>query len=395
MKVPITKVDLNENIKDAVGAVLESGWLVQGANVAKFEQMFAEYSGAEYAVAVTSCTTALHLSLEAMGIKRGDRVLLPSFTYVASANSIEQTGAVPVFCDIDLKTFNLSVEKMREIKDIDFIMPVNLFGLCADMVSVSQFASERGIKVIEDSACGLGAYIDGKHSGTFGDAGCFSFHPRKAITTGEGGIVVTNDEEIARKLRVKRDHGASKSDLQRHFEKGGSLLPEFNESGFNYRMTDIQGVIGVCQMAEADGILEKRALLAERYNEALKESSFILPSVPEGYVHGYQSYVLIWNEGRTVDELEKLPISEIEQLNRNRNKFMFELENRGIATRQGTHAVHTLGFYKEKYGLSDEDYKSSFTADRLSFALPLYPSMTDKEFEYVCSNIYEVLNCAE
>lgn len=388
-KLPITKPYFDDCEKMSILKPLESGWVVQGPFVSEFEKLFAEFTGAKYAIATTSCTTALHLSLVALGIGRGDKVVVPSFTFVASANAVEYTGAEVVLCDIDLRTFNIDAGMLESLlkqdRRIKAIMPVNLFGLCADLPKITEIAQKFGVKVIEDSACGFGSYVHGKHSGTFGDAGCFSFHPRKVITTGEGGMIITNDKTLAEKLRMLRDHGASKSDFERHVKFGGSLLPEYNDLGYNYRMTDIQGAIGVCQMKKAKILLEKRKNLANLYTEMLSGCEFLIPpSVPEGYTHAYQSYVCLFTDGEDINELN---YEKINRINLRRNQLMRELEYMGISTRQGTHAVHTLGYYKRKYGFKDWDYISSYAADRLSIALPLYFEMEREDVEYVVSSI--------
>ncbi|MDN5080237.1 DegT/DnrJ/EryC1/StrS family aminotransferase [Aliarcobacter butzleri] len=393
MNIPITKTIFGDEEKEAIVKPLETGWVVQGPNVAKFQTLFADFTGSKYAHASSNCTTALHLGLEAMSITRGDKVIVPSFTYVASANAVEYTGAEVVFCDIDLKTFNIDETKLEEIikKDssIKAIMPVNLFGLCANMPYIMELAKKYNLKVIEDSACGFDGWIGDKHSGTFGDCGCFSFHPRKSICTGEGGMLITDDEDIASKVSQLKDHGASKSDLQRHKEKGGSLLPDFTMRGYNYRMTDMQGALGVCQMNKKDYIMNGRREVANKYDIALKEiAQLITPYIPENYKHGYQSYVCIFTNGEDISNLTK---EQIDRINIKRNIFMEKLEEMTIATRQGTHAVHTLGYYKNKNSFKDEDFLMSYAADRLSIALPLYAGMTNEEFDYVISNIKEAL----
>lgn len=393
MNIPITKTIFGDEEKEAIVKPLETGWVVQGPNVAKFQNMFADFTGSKYAHATSNCTTALHLGLEAMGITTGDKVIVPSFTYVASANAVEYTGAEVVFCDIDLKTFNIDETKLEEMikKDssIKAIMPVNLFGLCANMPYIMELAKKYNLKVIEDSACGFDGWIGDKHSGTFGDCGCFSFHPRKSICTGEGGMLITDDEDIANKVSQLKDHGASKSDLQRHKEKGGSLLPDFTMRGYNYRMTDMQGALGVCQMDRKEYIMNGRREVASKYDEVLKDiSQLVSPYIPENYKHGYQSYVCIFTDGEDISNLTK---EQIDRINIKRNIFMEKLEEMTIATRQGTHAVHTLGYYKNKNNFKDEDFLMSYAADRLSIALPLYAGMTNEEFDYVISNIKEAL----
>ena len=388
MNIPITKAYFDECERELIQKPIESGWVVQGPFVAQFEELFRKHVGSKYAHATTSCTTALHLGLEAMGIGSGDKVVVPSFTYIASANAVEYTGAEVVFCDIDLRTFNIDInhleEKVSTDSSIRAVMPIHLFGLCANMPEVMKIAEKYNLKVIEDSACGFDAWIGDKHSGTFGNVGCFSFHPRKPITTGEGGMLVTDDVDISVKVLQLRDHGASKTDLQRHKE-GGSLLPDFKMRGFNYRMTDLQGALGVCQMKKAEFIMKKRREIASMYDKtinsdpALREN-LITPYVPEGYIHSYQSYVCIFSAGEDISELS---IDKIDRINAKRNEFMKKLEEKGIATRQGTHAVHTLSYYKNKYSLKDEDFLNSYAADRLSVAMPLYPTMSQEEFEYI------------
>jgi perosamine synthetase len=391
MNVHITKPCFGEEEKKAVNAVLESGWLVQGPRVAEFERMFCQYTGAKFSKASTSCTSALHLALIALGVGPGDEVLLPPFTHVASANVITYTGAKPAFIDIDLKTFNIDADKVeqylekakRQSSQVKGIMPIDLFGLCADLERITALAKAYHLFIVEDAACALGSFLNSKHAGTFGEAGCFSFHPRKPITTGEGGMLITNDPGIASKVQSLRDHGAAVSDLARH-EKGGFLLPAFDILGYNYRMTDIQGAIGVEQMKKFPWIVSNRIEKAKRYDTELKDIEWLqTPYVPEGYKHSYQSYVTLVRNPKS----KELTLDAIQELNQFRNKTMAELEEKGIATRQGTHAVHTLSYYKRKYNIKDGDYLNSLAADKLSMTLPLYPQMTDEEQEYVIKQI--------
>jgi len=391
MKIPIAKPYFDDSEARAVAVVLESGWLLQGPRVVQFERMIADYTGAKFARATSSCTTALHLALLSSKIRPGDRVLVPSFTYVASANAIEYTGAKPVFIDINPDTFNIDPNKIADYLEKEKerqsgskgIVPVHLFGLSADMDPVIELARQYDLSIVEDAACALGALYHNKYVGTFGDAGCFSFHPRKSITTGEGGMIVTDSEEIASEIESLRNHGASISDLARH-EKAGFLLPEFNVLGYNYRMTDFQGAIGVEQMKKLTFIIEKRIERAKIYDEQLKGLEHLqLPAIPEGSKHIYQSYV--------TQIRNPVPKSlSLDVLTQIRNNIMANLEEKGIATRQGTHAVHTLGYYRQKYHLDDNDYPASLAADRLSIALPLYTQMTDEEQEYVIDNLVKI-----
>src|SRR5210317_1468016 len=218
MKIPIARTNLT---KDEINSVLEplnSGWLVQGPKVQEFEDKWSKFTDAKYSIAVTSCTSALHLSLVALGIGSDDEVIVPAFTWISSANVVEHVNAKVVFCDIDLENFNIDISKIESkiTNKTKAIIPVHLFGLAADMLNINLIAKKHNLKIIEDAACGFGSRYKGQHVGTFGDTGCFSFHPRKAITTGEGGMITTNNTVLAEKLRCLRDHGAAMSDLQRH-----------------------------------------------------------------------------------------------------------------------------------------------------------------------------------
>jgi len=393
MNIPITKTVFDDCEKESITKPLDTGWVVQGPNVSEFQNMFSNFTKSSYSHATTSCTTALHLALIALGIGKNDKVIVPSFTYIASANAVEYTGAEVLFCDINLKTFNIDETKLEELlkkdKSIKAIMPINLFGLCANMPYIVDLAKKYNLKIIEDSACGFDGWIDNKHSGTFGDIGCFSFHPRKSICTGEGGMLITDDESISNTVSQLKDHGASKSDLDRHKEKGGSLLPDFDMRGYNYRMTDFQGALGVCQMKKAKYIMDGRRKVASWYDKALQNVDVLAtPFTPKNYKHGYQSYVCLFTDGENMENLTK---EQIDRINIKRNIFMEKLESKNIATRQGTHAVHTLGYYKNKNSFKDEDFLMSYAADRLSIALPLYTEMSDEEFDYVINNIKEVL----
>lgn len=400
MKVPVTRPFFDNQEVNAVKEVLESGWVVQGPKTAEFERLFCEFTNIGYGKAVTSCTTALHLALLASGVNKGDEVMLPSFTFIATANAIEYIGAVPVFCDIDLDTYNISPDNIQNIihkyystdktsgllknkstgRFLKAIVPVHLFGLAADMIKINEIAQEYNLKVVEDAACAVGAYINGKHVGSYGNMTCFSFHPRKAITTGEGGMVTTDDERAASTIESLRNHGATVSDLQRH-KKAGYLLPEYNTLGYNYRITDIQGAIGVEQMKKLAAILEERRRVAARYDEKLIGSKVLTtPYVPDGYTHGYQSYVCMVS-------LDGIGINDVDKAHEWRNALMDKMETAGVATRQGTHAVHTLGYYKEKYSLNNSDYFNSYLADRLTITLPLYAGMTEEEQDYVINTL--------
>jgi perosamine synthetase len=383
VKIPISKPLFGEEERRALVEPLDTGWVVQGPKVAEFERLFAEFTGTRHAIATTSCTTALHLALIALDVKAGDEVIVPSFTWVATANVVEMQGAKPVFVDVELDTFNLDVKQLERLvtPKTKAIIPVSLFGISAPMGPVLEIARRHGIKVVEDDACAVAAYYDGHHAGSLADAGCFSFHPRKAITTGEGGMLVTNDDAVATRVRSLRDHGASKSDLARHLGPRSYVLPDFNVVGYNYRMTDFQGALGVVQMGRVRTIAEERTRRAKRYDEAFAKLGWLRPPVlPAGCVHGYQAYV-------TLFQPEPPTLANVERLHAGRNALMDKLEAAGIATRSGTHAVTMLGFYRDRYGIRPEDFPGAYLADRLSLALPLYAQMTDEEQDYVIEHV--------
>jgi perosamine synthetase len=382
LRVPITKPAFGEAERRAVLQPLETGWVVQGPRVQEFERRFADYAGAGNAVATTSCTTALHLAVAVLGLKPGDEVLVPAFTWVSTANVVEYMGATPRFCDIDLRTFNIDPARFEQAVGPNTVgmIPVHLFGLCAEMDAVNAIARRHGLWVIEDAACAFGAWQGGRHAGTLGDVGAFSFHPRKSITTGEGGMLTTDDDERAELARTLREHGGDRSDLARHTTTHSFLLADFEHLGYNYRMTDLQGALGCAQMDRADELLDERRRLAARYDEALAGLDWLAtPTVPEGNLHGYQSYVCLYGAEPSMTSLE--------QLHADRNELMLRLERRGIATRQGTHAPVATGYYSRKYELREEDFPASVLAERLSIALPLFPGMSDADQDLVVEEL--------
>jgi dTDP-4-amino-4,6-dideoxygalactose transaminase len=378
LNVPITRPLFGPEEAAAIAMPLETGWIVQGPQVAEFERLFCELTGAGHALATTSCTTALHLALAVLGVGPGDEVVVPAFTYVASANVVEQSGATTVFCDIDPRTYNVDPARLeRAITGrTKVVMPVHLFGLVADMAPVMAIAARHGLAIVEDAACAVGSTLDGRHAGTFGDFGAFSFHARKPITTGEGGMLTVRDDRQAARARTLRSHGGLVSDLERH-RMGSFALPEHDEVGFNYRMTDFQGALGVVQMGRLPDVLSARRRLAERYTEALGDLPGVdAPLVPAGSVHTYQSYVVRIDPADAALERDALAL---------------ELQARGIATRQGTHAVHMLGYFRRRYDISPDDFPNAHDADATSLSLPLFPSMSDDEHDYVIDHVRDLL----
>jgi dTDP-4-amino-4,6-dideoxygalactose transaminase len=368
-QIPISLPATGDEEWQAVREPIMSGWLTQGPKVAAFEQAFAERHRVPHALAVTSCTTGLHLILVAMGIGPGDEVIVPAFTWVATANVVLYCGATPVFADVSRETFNIDPEDVarRVTARTRAVIAVHLFGLPANITAIERAAP--GIPVIEDAACAAGAEVDGIPAGGLGFAAAFSFHPRKSITTGEGGMVTTRDPELAERMNMLRNHGASISEEQRHKGPRPYLLPEFNLLGFNYRMTDLQGAIGLVQLGKLDRFVEERDRWAAYYAERLAGLGWLrTPEVPESVRHAWQAYVCYVDPSAA-------PAS--------RNEIMEYLQARGVSTRPGTHAVHMLGFYRERFGLKEDDYPGARDCDRHSMAIPLHNRMSEKDFAYV------------
>jgi perosamine synthetase len=383
LNIPIAKTNLTEAEINSVLEPLQSGWLVQGPKVREFEEKWSAFTSSAQSIAVTSCTSGLHLSLAASGFGPGDEAIVPAFTWISTANVVEHLGGKVVFCDIDLKTFNIDVDQIEsKITDrTKAIFPVHLFGLSADMDPILDLARKYNLFVVEDAACGFGSKYKGKHVGTLGDTGCFSFHPRKAITTGEGGMVTTNDCNLAEKIRRLRDHGAAMTDLQRHLGARPYLLTDHPDAGYNQRMTDLQGALGSAQMDRAKEIVSERQNLGQRYNEAFAVLDwFRTPFKHANYDHGYQSYPCMFMP----DDANP---SSIKEINIKRNDWMDDLQKKGISTRPATHAVHMLSFYREKYDLNPEDFENAYMADQCSISLPLFHGMKKEEQNFVIDQV--------
>ncbi|MEA2493660.1 MAG: perosamine synthetase, partial [Thermoleophilaceae bacterium] len=283
--IKLARPSIDDGDLEAVAVVLRSGSLVQGLNVELFEQRVAAYVGTQRGVAVNSGTSALHLALIGIGVGPGDLVAVPAYSFPATANSVVLTGATPLFVDIDPVTFNMSAEALDralEAHPAKVVMPVHCFGGMADMEAIGAVAARHGSAVVEDAACALGAELHGRRAGTWGHVACFSFHPRKVITTGEGGMITTNDEGMANRLAALRNHGQDRSAAE----------PDFVDAGFNLRLTDFQAALGVSQMAKLEELVTGRRAQAARYESLLKDSPIVVPTALPGSRHTYQSYVV-------------------------------------------------------------------------------------------------------
>lgn len=349
---------------------LNSKWVTQGPMTERFEQLIAARHQAKHALACTSCTAALHLATLALDLGPGDEVIVPAFTWVTSAHCAEYVGARPVFVDIDLSTFNIDPARLEAAitPRTKAIVAVHLFGLAAPMDEINAIARARGIAVIEDAACAMGTTYKGKPVGTLGDIGCFSFHPRKVVTTGEGGAVTTNRDDLAARVRSQRNHGATglpDSSIEDH---GPWTMATFSNLGFNLRLSDIQAAVGVAQMAKVEQLLAERRRIGRRYSELLRGlNSIELPLGGDHEGHTYQSYVIRVREGGR----------------QRRNGIMQAFAKEKIQTRPGTHAVHKLAYYSSKYGLKPEQYGNASLAEDTTITLPIFPGMTESDQEKV------------
>jgi perosamine synthetase len=370
--IPVARPSIGEAEERAVLDVLRSGWITQGPRVAEFENAFAAYVGCRHAVAVSSCTTALQLALLAQGIGPDDEVICPSLSFIATANSIASTGATPVFCDIDLATYNLdpALVEMQITDRTRAILVVHQIGLPAEMNALAQVAGHYGIPIIEDAACAIGSAYEGNLIGRpIGRMACFSFHPRKILTTGEGGMITTNEHELAERLRRLRQHAMSLSDVARHNTR--TIATEtYDEVGYNYRMTDMQATIGLVQLGRLPDFLQRRRALAARYTEAFTPLPWLeCPAVPANCQHNYQSYML-----RIVDG------SQAE-----RDCIMQDLLEQNISTRRAIMAIHREAPYRSARW--ENSLPNTDCATETGFILPLFHQMTEEEQDRVIDAI--------
>ena len=362
--IRLAKPTIPEAAINTVREIFKSGDLVQGKYVREFETALQNYLNASYSIVVSSGTAALHLCLMALGIKKGDEVIIPAFTFPATANVVEIMGAVPVPVDISFSDYCLDVSRIvSKISDrTKAIIPVHEFGQSADIEPIMRIAREYDLFVIEDAACALGTEYDGRKAGTFGNFGCFSFHPRKAVTTGEGGMIVTDDKHLADKVRALRNHGISDNS-------------DFVYPGLNYRMTDFQAALGLAQMDNIETAIESKIEIAHSYNRLLADCDYIrTPSIFPVRKNVYQTYHILLDE-------------RIE-----RDKLIKDLLENGIQTNFGAHALHCLTYFKDKYGYEDTDFPVAEQAYKKGLALPIGDHLEDGDIEFIVEKLRMILD---
>jgi dTDP-4-amino-4,6-dideoxygalactose transaminase len=374
--IPITRLFVGEEEALAAAETVRSGWLTSGKRGQDFEQSVANFVGAKHGVCVNSATTGLHLALIAAGVKPGDEVICPSFTFIATANAILYAGATPVFVDIDPVTFNIDTDLIEAAitPRTTAIMPVSQIGLAADLLRVKDIANRHGLKVVEDAAPSLGAAINGRRTGAISDLTVFSFDARKILTMGEGGVITTDDEAAATRLRQLRAHAASVS-LQARHTTNSVLIEQYPELGYNYKLTDIQAAIGLVQMGRVDYIIGERRRLAARYAELLSgEERISLPVEPVGYTHVYQSYCVRLGQG-----IEQLPL-------------MREMAAREVSTRR-IMSIHEEPFYRQI--MPGVALPETERACRETILLPMFVGLTDAEVEQSAAGLKQALNVVD
>jgi perosamine synthetase len=377
VKIPFHRAPIGEEEVRAVSEVIRSGWLTMGPKTLEFEREFAAYVGVKYAVAVSSCTAALHLCLEAIGVGEGDEVLVPTTTFTATAEVVTYLGARPVLVDVDPETLNLDVAdaQQRINARTRAIIPVHFGGQPCDIAEIHDLASRNKLHVVEDAAHALPASYHGKAVGSISEMTAFSFYATKTLCTGEGGMVTTDNEDHARRMQMMRLHGISR-DAWKRYSSEGSWYYEVNEAGFKYNLTDLQSAIGIAQLSKCHRMWEARRNIAKQYTSAFDEiESLQVPIVREDRTTAWHLYVLRLH-------LERLSID--------RDRFIRELDERGVNTSVHFIPLHLHPYYQRKWSYRSTDFPVASAEYYRSLSLPLFPTMTDEEVDSVITAVRNV-----
>ena len=371
--IPVMKPWLGAEEAEAAADAVASGWVAQGPRVAAFEQAFAAQVGAAEAVAVSSCTTGLHLALVVLDLGPGDEVIVPSLSFIATANSVRYVGAMPVFADVDLATQNLTPDTIRAVATpaTKAVIVVHQAGIPADMAAIHACCDPLGVAVIEDAACAIGSTYQGHPLGADSDLVVFSFHPRKVITTGEGGMITTGNPVWAARMRRLREHGMSMSAAERH-EAKTAVIEQYLETGFNYRMTDIQAAVGLVQLRKLDEIVARRRAIGARYHESLGDiPGVVFAADPPRCTTNFQSFWMLLPAGA------------------GRDSMLASLLERGISARRGIMASHLEPAYA---GHPHGDLSVTERLTRESLILPIFHVMTDEEQDRVIDAVRDLVS---
>ncbi|MBI5739835.1 MAG: DegT/DnrJ/EryC1/StrS family aminotransferase [Nitrospirae bacterium] len=384
MLIPFHRPYITEDEISEVVDSLKSGWLTTGSKCKDFERLFAEYIGCKHAVAVNSCTAALHLALEAIGLKEGEAVITSPMTFAATAEVVRYFNARPVFVDIEPDTMNMDVAKLEETIEslaergykIRAVIPVHFAGHSCDMDPLLEIAGKHDLRVVEDAAHILPGKYKDKNIGTISDITCFSFYANKNITTGEGGMAVTDNQEWADRMRIMSLHGISK-DAWKRYSAEGNWYYEITAPGYKYNMTDMAAALGIAQLRKADSLLLRRSQIASRYNEAFGElPQLSIPAESSNIQHSWHLYVIKLNP---------------ERLTINRDRFMAELKSRGIGTSVHFIPLHIHPYYRNTYGFSPGDFPIAYEIFQKIVTLPIYPMMTDEEVRSVVEAVTDIV----
>jgi dTDP-4-amino-4,6-dideoxygalactose transaminase len=386
-EVPFHRASIGPEEEREVLEALRSGWITTGPKAKRFEQEFASYVGAKRGLALAHCTGALHLALWGLGIASGDEVITTPYTFTATAEVLSYLGARPVFVDIDPGTFNINPARIEEVLDSGklrharAIIPVHFAGQPCDMDRIMSIARRHRLCVVEDAAHAAGAsrYLEGRgmtRIGTIGDASCFSFYATKNITCAEGGMITTEDEALADKLKVASLHGMDR-DAWRRYDKSGTWYYEIHDLGFKYNLSDIHAAIGLAQLRRADQFMARRASVAERYSEAFKNEPVLqVPFVERGVEHAWHLYLLRLRP---------------ERLRIGRNQFVEEMKGRGVGVSVHCIPLHTMDFYQRSFGYRNGEFPVAEDLFSRCVSLPIYARMSDQDIDYVIESVLKIV----